>query len=80
MYHDSFKVKTSYTVSKIVKLWFDGYINFIAFALYSIFVKLKTESGGSIYHGIWIYILMVPPYQLIATAVQHQPRKLYEYE
>jgi len=52
MDHDSFKPKLSSTVSKLVKLRFDKYINFIVFALYSIVVKLKTESVGIIYDGI----------------------------
>ena len=52
MDRDSFKVKTSYTVSKLAKLRLDGFINSVAFALYSVVVKLKTEPGGSIYHGI----------------------------
>ena len=81
MNRNSFKVKTSYAVSKVVKLRFDGCINFIACALYSaIVVKLKTEWWAVCIMEFEISILMVPPYQLIATAVKHQLRKSYEYE
>lgn len=50
MYCDSLKVKTSYTVSKLVKLRFDG--NISSSPLPCIIVKLKTESGDGIYHAI----------------------------
>ena len=80
MDRNSFKVKTSYAVSKVVKLRFDGCINFIALALYSIVVKLKTEWWAVCIMEFEIYILMVPPYQRIATVGKHLQRKSYEYK